>query len=145
VNNALRFNSGKHQLSLVPPSLSYYTAAALSYGAVKYSPHNWRKGFNYTSIIDSLERHLLALKSGEDYDAESGLHNLALIAANTAFLIEHVEQGYGTDDRLKLGVIQPRRLEKPNQTPSGAANAGANSPRTSSPSSSKALGAIKRV
>jgi hypothetical protein len=109
--SARRFNTDKLQLSLVPPSLVQYTAAVMMFGAVKYDKHNWRKGFDYTSIIDSLERHIAAFKAGENYDPESGLHHLGHVACNVAFLIEHIEQGYGTDDRFNVPNAQPQRLQ----------------------------------
>ncbi|WP_354665550.1 dATP/dGTP diphosphohydrolase domain-containing protein, partial [Escherichia coli] len=54
----LRFNSGKLRMSLVPASLGRYTAAALGYGAIKYSANNWRRGGSWTSGYESLQRHL---------------------------------------------------------------------------------------
>jgi hypothetical protein len=100
---ALRYNSGKIRLSLVPSSLAWYTGAVLTYGAIKYADHNWRKGFAWSDLIDSLERHLEDFKSGIDFDAESGLPQLAHISTNVAFLIEHFDKGLGIDDRIKEG------------------------------------------
>lgn len=99
---ALRYNSGKIRMSLVPPSLNTYVGSVLTYGAVKYDAHNWRKGFPWSSILDSLKRHLTAFESGEDFDEESGLPHLAHIGCNVAFLIEHFDQELGVDDRYKL-------------------------------------------
>ena len=107
---ALRYNLGKVPLGIVPPSLTIYTAAVMDFGAQKYSMHNWRKGFPYTSILNSLERHLADFKAGVDYDPETKLHQLAHIACNVAFLIEHVEQGYGVDDRYKLESPETTKL-----------------------------------
>lgn len=99
---AMRFNTGKLQLSMVPASLSAYAAAAFMYGADKYARDNWRQGFEWTSLIDSLRRHLDAFEAGENYDDESQLNHLAHVAANVAFLIEHVEQSLGKDNRYVL-------------------------------------------
>lgn len=99
---ALRDNGGKIQLSMVPPSLSEHVAQVLMFGAKKYDRDNWRKGFNWTSVCDSLERHLSAWKKGEDFDQESGLLHLAHIGCNVAFLIEFYETTNGVDDRYKL-------------------------------------------
>ncbi len=107
-----RFNSGKMRLSLVPPSLSYYAAATLTYGAVKYEANNWRKAGSWSSVMDSFERHYAAFKTGEDDDPESGLPHLAHMAANIAFLIEFFDKGLGTDDRFRYaGNLQGRVLE----------------------------------
>lgn len=110
---ALRYNAGKFLMSLVPPSLVRYTAAVLTYGAIKYAPNNWRKGFKWTSILDSLERHLVAWKEGEDLDEESGLPHLAHIACNLAFLIEHFDARMGIDDRTKMGRRAPLVFNDP--------------------------------
>ena len=96
----MRFNSGKLLMSLVPASFGRYCAAGLTYGAVKYAPHNWRKGFDWSQVLDSLQRHIDAFREGEDLDEESGLPHLALAACNLAFLIEFFDKGKGNDDRF---------------------------------------------
>lgn len=81
----------------------------LTYGAEKYAPDNWRKGFDWRSIVGSLKRHLTDFEEGMDYDDQldpngnpgSGLPHLAHIACNVAFLIEHFDKGLGRDDRIK--------------------------------------------
>lgn len=85
----------------------------LTYGAKKYDVDNWRKGFDFRGLLDSLERHLLEFKDGKDFDEESGLPTLAHIAANVAFLIEHSDQGLGRDDRIKLTPGQSLRFKNP--------------------------------
>lgn len=84
----LKFDSNKPRLSLVPSSLVIGVAKVLTYGAKKYKPDNWRKVKSRERYIDALERHLLAYKSGEELDPESGLHHLEHLACNAAFLIE---------------------------------------------------------
>jgi hypothetical protein len=98
---AARFNTTKFRPSLVPASLVRYCAYGMTYGAVKYEDNNWRKGFDWTSIMDSFERHFLAIKEGEDIDEESGLPHLSLLACNLAFLVEHYDTGLGRDDRFQ--------------------------------------------
>jgi Domain of unknown function (DUF5664) len=113
-NEALRYNDNKLWLSIVPTSISRYIAAVMEFGAKKYAKHNWRRGFEWTSILNSLERHLTAWKDGEDHDPESGLHHLAHVATNVSFLIEHIEQGLGIDDRYKLASIGLKHLRAGN-------------------------------
>jgi hypothetical protein len=112
---ASRHNNGKIRLSLVPPSLALYVGAVMTYGALKYDDHNWRKGFAWSSIIDSLERHLLAFKAGETHDEESGLPHLAHLACNAAFLIEHYDQDLGKNDiyTLEPGGRDPLQWKTP--------------------------------
>ena len=112
-NKALRYNSNKLRLDLVPTSLTRYVGAALTYGAEKYAPNNWRKGFDYSSIIASLKRHLADFEEGKDFDEESGLPSLALLGCNTAFLIEHWDKKLGTDDRVQGLTRQPLVYNQP--------------------------------
>lgn len=60
-----------------------------TYGARKYSPNGW---LHVPDAIeryeDALDRHLLADKSGEELDPESGLPHLAHAAWNILALIE---------------------------------------------------------
>ena len=125
---AMRFNYGKLQLSMVPPSLAAYCAAPLMYGAIKYERDNWRRGFNWTSIIDSLQRHLDQFKIGEDFDQESKLHHMAHVACNVAFLIEHIEQGLGRDDRTQLLHTEVRFLRQSDAARSETVSEGGSSP-----------------
>lgn len=122
----LRYNSGKHRLTLIPASLNRYTGAVLEYGAIKYSANNWRKGGSWTSAIDSLQRHLDAFREGENFDAESALPHLAHMAFNVMILIEFFDKGFGTDDRFRYpgqpeGEQLPGRTLTFNQPPARAA------------------------
>lgn len=98
----MRFNKNKPKLSLVPHSLKQHCALALEYGTQKYAKGNWRKGLSWSDTLDSLERHLDAFKEGEDLDPESGLHHLAHMAANVAFLCEFINTRKEFDDREKV-------------------------------------------
>ncbi len=128
-----RFNDGKLRMSLVPASFGRYCAAGLGYGALKYAPHNWLKGFDWSQVLDSLQRHIDAFKEGEDIDAESGLPHLALAACNLAFLIEFFDKGKGNDDRFYYdgqprGTLLPGRVlqfRQPPVQPGAAAGPGA--------------------
>ena len=87
---AKRANGGKVRMSLIPPVVMLELAAVLTRGAVKYQVHNWRKGLTYSSTYDSLQRHLAAWWDGEENDSESGLHHLAHVLCNAAFLLTYV-------------------------------------------------------
>jgi len=73
-NEAIRFNTGKTELSylLDAPVAVKGLCEVFAMGAEKYARYNWKKGLNKDQIIDSLLRHLLAYKSGELVDSESG-------------------------------------------------------------------------
>lgn len=111
----LRYNAGKPVLHLVSRAALIGTARVLEWGARKYAAHNWRKGMDWTTPVDSMLRHLFAWLEGEDRDICpehagarpddctkcSGLPHVDHIACNAMFLQEYVHRNIGTDDRWK--------------------------------------------
>ena len=63
--------------SLIPVEALAEVARVYGYGAKKYAPNNWRKGYRWSLSIDALLRHIAEFQKGEDIDPESGLHHLA--------------------------------------------------------------------
>lgn len=98
---AMRFNSGKPKLSMIPRSALVAEANVFAFGAEKYARDNWRKGMKWTEVADSAMRHMQAWLEGETNDGESGLPHLAHAKCNLSFLIEYAEKNLGTDDRYK--------------------------------------------
>ena len=96
-----KFDTGKAPMSLVPPVAVRQLAEVLSFGAQKYSRHNWRSGCDWTRLSDAALRHIYQWLDGEDRDQESGLPHLAHAMCCLAFLLESAEKDYGTDDRHK--------------------------------------------
>lgn len=103
-----RYNSGKNRLGLVPTELIEEVGKVMSYGAAKYSPDNWRKGLSWMGVIDSLERHLLAFKKGEDIDLESNCLHLGHMGCNIAFLLNYMKNHPELDDRPHTKRILPK-------------------------------------
>lgn len=99
-NEATRLNQGKLRVGLVTPQYIEMTAEALTMGANKYGERNWMKGLTVSSILDSLNRHLLEYEKGIDNDPESGLSHLSHIGANLMFLM-HFTNDPKWDDRVK--------------------------------------------
>jgi 5'(3')-deoxyribonucleotidase len=95
----LRFNKGKTRHDLIPAFAQEQYAKVLTKGAEKYAERNWEKGMAWSKIISSLERHLQAIKSGEDYDPETGLLHSAHVMCNAAFLTEYYKIYPQGDDR----------------------------------------------
>lgn len=83
----LKYDTGKLQYSLIPTSTTKALAEVLTYGANKYAPNNWQLVDNgEVRYMDALFRHLEAFRYGETHDPESGIHHLAHVLTNVAFL-----------------------------------------------------------
>jgi hypothetical protein len=94
-----RFNGGKPMLGLETPYAREVLGRVLTMGAGKYGTRNWQKGMEWSTVLDSLERHLNAFKAGEDYDVESGELHMAHVMCNAMFLVEYYRIAPWYDDR----------------------------------------------
>ena len=94
----------KVQLGLLPAAGKIYGALAMADGAAKYSAYNWRdKKVKMTVYLDALERHILALRDGEDNASDSGVPHLGHIIAGASILADAIEGGFLIDDRPLKG------------------------------------------
>jgi 5'(3')-deoxyribonucleotidase len=103
-----RFNQGKTRHDLVPAYAQEEYAKVLTIGASKYGVRNWERGMAWSNILASLERHLIAIKRGEDRDKETGLLHSAHIMCNAAFLTEYYKIYPQGDDRNHWYKLRPR-------------------------------------
>ena len=122
MEQALRYNTGKTQWSLLPWDQLESMIKVLEYGAHKYSVFadskgnqilgkdisveeskalvlissgrdNWKKGFPVNELWDSCLRHIQALMTGEELDKESGLPHLGHVLCNIVFINnEYIKQ-----------------------------------------------------
>ncbi len=109
---AIRHNEGKPQLSFIfefPNALTAVSKVS-EMGAAKYERHNWKKGFQLSSLLDSALRHLLAFQNGYDNDNESGLPHLAHAAWNVLAMMENQVSHPALDNRYKA---QAQKEAKP--------------------------------
>jgi uncharacterized protein YuzB (UPF0349 family) len=83
---ALRYNQGKVQWSLVDYKSIEPMVRVLEYGCLKYSKNNWKKGMPVSQIIESMLRHTYKLLEGELVDPESGIEHVGHIQCNAMFL-----------------------------------------------------------
>ena len=88
---ALRYNEGKPQWSLVHFKSLEPMVRVLEFGALKYAPRNWQKKMDPMKILESMQRHLAALFDGEEVDSESGISHMGHIQANAMFYNYHKE------------------------------------------------------
>lgn len=103
---ALRYNSGKPSLSLVPHDAVEAEARVWMFGANKYPSTdrrddgfeigNWEKLWGESTVrvcLDSAMRHLYAIQRGEHIDPETGCLHAAHVRCNMAMLIRYFNQG----------------------------------------------------
>lgn len=92
----------KAQLHLVPPSAIREMCTAMTLGAIKYGPYNWRQNnVAATVYISAALRHLLAWSEGEDTDPESLGSHLGHVMACCAIIIDAQKGGNLIDDRAR--------------------------------------------
>ena len=103
-----RFNQGKVRYDLAPAFAQEQYAKVLTFGSMRYGAHNWEKGMLWSNVLASLERHLQAIKNGEDYDKESGILHSAHIMCNAAFLTEYYKIYPQGDDRQHWYKVRPK-------------------------------------
>lgn len=83
---ALRYNQGKLQWSLIDYKSLEGLVRVLEMGAQKYSRDNWKLGMPTSQVCESLMRHLFAFMSGEIYDKESGCSHMSHVLCNAMFI-----------------------------------------------------------
>ncbi len=100
-DEGLRFNEGKARFDLVHPWAHEQMVNVLTKGSLKYAERNWEKGMAWSKVLASLERHLNAIKKGEDYDIETGELHAAHLACNAHFITAYYKLYPQGDDRAK--------------------------------------------
>lgn len=89
---AVKFDQGKVDWSLVPFEALEGMAQVLEFGAKKYDRWNWTTGggFKWTRVLASCLRHIFAFMRGEDVDPESGLSHISHAQCNLLFLAYYI-------------------------------------------------------
>ena len=87
------------QYGLIPVRALREVARVYGYGAQKYAPNNWRKGYPWTWAYDAMQRHLNSFWEGEELDPESGLPHLAHAVFHCLTLMTYCESSRTYDDR----------------------------------------------
>jgi hypothetical protein len=96
---ALRYNQGKLEWSLVDFDSLEGLVRVLEYGKNKYARDNWKLGMPVTQVTESLMRHLFAFAKGEDVDPESGCRHISHVLCNAMFLEYILREKQHYDDR----------------------------------------------
>lgn len=89
-NDALRFNQGKPDYTLLDFQSLEPMVRVLEFGARKYARDNWRKGLAKENILGSLQRHVGKLidkvnQGKDEVDDETGIHEIGHIFCNCMF------------------------------------------------------------
>jgi hypothetical protein len=101
----LKYDSDKPNMSLLSSLAIEELSKVLTFGAKKYSDHNWRKGISTSRLLAAAFRHLFAYLRGEDLDPETGLSHVAHAMCCMMFIIELKITDPKSDDRY---VVVPK-------------------------------------
>lgn len=79
--------SKQENFSLLPWEQLAEVARLYEFGARKYDPHNWRRGYDWDLSFSSLLRHATAWWEGEYDDPESGCDHMASVVFHALSLM----------------------------------------------------------
>lgn len=103
----------KPNMYLVPPASMLYQALAMSDGAIKYGPYNWRENNVKASIyLSAAMRHLECWLDGEECADDSGVPHLGHALACIGIIVDALESGCLIDDRPKATQTMSNLIAK---------------------------------
>lgn len=108
LTEAMKADAGKPGFEFLPMDALGSINDVLRFGAKKYAPHNWEKGFSWVRLGNAILRHTFAWMSGEMTDAETGLPHLAHAGCMVLFALSHQLRGIGHND---IAVSQTARKD----------------------------------
>ena len=94
-----KFDQNKLPYHLLPPELLEGVATVLQFGAAKYAPRNWEKGYNWSLNFAAMQRHLWAWWGGETLDPETQSNHMTAAAWHALVLLEFSKIHPEFDDR----------------------------------------------
>jgi len=95
VTDGLKNDSGKILTSLLyngVPNALMGAAEVLTFGAVKYEAHSWKK-VKAERYLDAFYRHMYQMHNGETHDEDSGLPHIDHAVTNLLFIRELMSAG----------------------------------------------------
>lgn len=108
--DALAVREDKAPLNFLEPAGNEGIARALKFGGDKYGPRNYLQTPVLLSVyIAAMERHIDALKEGEDFAPDSGCHHTDHVGANVHIIKAALKHGTLVDDR----VLPPKPEPEP--------------------------------
>jgi len=97
----IKNDANKPRVELLSSIALVEVSKVMTFGAKKYSAHNWRGGISWSRVLGAALRHLLAFLGGENKDPETGLSHLAHAGCCIMFLLEYESTHPELDDRFK--------------------------------------------
>jgi len=97
--SGIKYDAGKPKLSYLPYDALVEVAKVMEFGAQKYDKHNYKKGMEYTRLIDAAFRHLHQFNDGQDLDEESHLNHISHCISNLLMLLWMVKHKPEMDNR----------------------------------------------
>ena len=101
-------DQSKPRMELLPPDALIEIAKVMTFGSNnKYPSRNWELngGLPFSRLYASLQRHLNAFWSGQDYDEETNLPSLAHAGACMLMILAQFLRHKGADDRFKINAF----------------------------------------
>ncbi len=117
MNGGTKHDGGRLGLHLLPIDALEAITEILDFGAVKYAPRNWEKGFNWSRLFRATLGHLFAWWMNRGPDPETGKSHLWHAGCCVLFLIAHELRAIGTDDRPHTFVESPKITSPDKVTP----------------------------
>jgi hypothetical protein len=99
--------STKVDLALIPPSALVACALAMTDGALKYDPYNWReegKAVQARTYVSAALRHIFRWFEGEQVSSDAFVHHLGHAMASCAILIDAQAINNMIDNRPRYGA-----------------------------------------
>ena len=93
-----RLDQGKLKWSLMDWEAMEEVILVLMFGESKYGPDNYKHGLPREGVLNSMQRHLVALHKGEEIDKESQRHHAAHIICNAMMYLNNYSHDKFTDN-----------------------------------------------
>ena len=107
---AVKFDNDKVDWMILPYDALEEIIKVMEFGARKYARGNFAsgEGLEYTRVLNSLMRHILAFSRGEDLDPETGISHMAHAGCNILFLLHYIKnpEKFKNNDNRATKIVQ---------------------------------------
>lgn len=107
---AVKFDNDKVDWMILPYDALEEIVKVMEFGAKKYARGNFAsgEGLEYTRVLNSLMRHILAFSRGEDLDPETGISHMAHAGCNVLFLLHYIKnpEKFKNNDNRATKIVQ---------------------------------------